>query len=170
MALLDMNVLAVAPSLTAAREGLIRDARDESAQMTRYLSATLSDDQAKGAPPALKPQKPRFVRLIDDLTMWGLMVMGGCLLLGVLTRLNCVLAAGFLAMTYALVPPFPWLPEPPSNEHFLYVNKNLIELFALLALATTLSGRWFGLDALIHRLFSRDKAAPAPAVKKAKAA
>jgi uncharacterized membrane protein YphA (DoxX/SURF4 family) len=171
LALSDMNLLAAAPSVIAAREGLLSDAREESAQMTRYLAAALTDNQARSAPPPVKPEKSAFLTWMDRLTIWGLMVMGACLLFGVLTRLNCVLAAGFLAMTYAFSPPFPWLPAPPNNEgNYLYVNKNLVEMLALLALATTLSGRWFGLDALIHRLFSRDKPAPAPAVKKARAA
>ena len=49
------------------------------------------------------------------------------------------------------MPPFPWLPTAPNNEgYYLFVNKNVIECLALLALATTASGRWLGLDALIH--------------------
>ena len=47
-----------------------------------------------------------------------------------------MLLAGFLVMTYLAVPAFPWLPVPPNNEgNYYYVNKNMIELLALLALA-----------------------------------
>jgi hypothetical protein len=47
------------------------------------------------------------------------------------------------------MPPWPGLPDNPRAEgHYLYINKNLIEMLALLALATTRSGRWAGLDAL----------------------
>ena len=78
-----------------------------------------------------------------------------------------MLAAGFLLMTYFASPPWPWLPTPPNNEgNYLFVNKNLIEMFALLALATTASGRWFGVDALIHWIVRRpvraEEAAAAP--------
>ena len=60
-----------------------------------------------------------------------------------------MLAAGFLLMTYFIAPPWPWLPTPPNVEgNYLFVNKNVVEMFALLALATTASGRWFGVDAL----------------------
>ena len=91
---------------------------------------------------------------VDRVTVWFLIVAGGCLLVGLFTRLNCVLAAGFLLTTYGLVPPFPWLPTPPLQEgNYVYVNKNVIEMLALLALATTASGRWFGLDALLHWLW-----------------
>jgi hypothetical protein len=57
---------------------------------------------------------------------------------------------GFLAMTYLTIPPFPWLPVPPLNEgNYVFVNKNLVEMFAMMVLITTNSGRWFGLDALL---------------------
>jgi hypothetical protein len=54
-------------------------------------------------------------------------------------------------MTYLAVTAFPWLPVPPNTEgNYYYVNKNAIELLALLVLATVPSGRWLGLDALLH--------------------
>ena len=94
-----------------------------------------------------------LLTFLDWSTAWGLTVMGGCLLLGLLTRLNCVLLAGFLLLTYLAVPALPWLPVPPNTEgNYFYVNKNLIEMLALLTLATTASGRWLGLDALIHAI------------------
>jgi uncharacterized membrane protein YphA (DoxX/SURF4 family) len=103
---------------------------------------------------------------IDFVTRWGLVVMGGCLLLGLFTRTACVAAALFLLSLYLSLPPFPWLPPNPRAEgHYLYVNKNLIELLALLALATTRSGRWLGLDALWPLLFGRPRTpgqVPAP--------
>jgi uncharacterized membrane protein YphA (DoxX/SURF4 family) len=86
--------------------------------------------------------------------MWGLTIVGACLIVGLFSRTACVLAAAFLLGTYLMFPPFPWLPSPPNNEgYYLFVNKNLIEMLALLALATTTSGRWFGLDALIYWFF-----------------
>ncbi|CAN5317813.1 hypothetical protein BH11PLA2_BH11PLA2_00290 [soil metagenome] len=91
---------------------------------------------------------------IDKFTMWFIAVVGGCLLLGFCTRLNCVLAAGFLVMTYLSHPPFPWYALPPGTEgNPLFINKNLIEVFALLALACYPTGRWLGLDAIVHRQF-----------------
>ncbi|MFM7112394.1 MAG: hypothetical protein ACKO26_14745, partial [Planctomycetota bacterium] len=46
-------------------------------------------------------------------------------------------------------PPFPWLPNPPLNEgNYVFINKNFVEMMALLVIAATPSGRWFGFDAV----------------------
>jgi len=58
---------------------------------------------------------------------------------------------------YLTIPPWPGVPQPAGPEHSLIVNKNLIELIACLALAGLPSGRWIGLDALIHRFVLRGK-------------
>lgn len=91
------------------------------------------------------------IQWIDWLTKYGLCLVGACLLLGLLTRTACVGGALFLLMFYLAMPPLPGLPENPKAEgHYLFINKNLIEMLALLALATTLSGRWLGLDGLLQ--------------------
>lgn len=113
-----------------------------------------------------KAQPQSMGKLNDKITMYFLGVVGACLFFGLLTRLSCVLAAGFLIVTYLAFPPFPWYPNPPNTEgNPLFVNKNLIEVFALLALACFPTGRWLGLDAIVHWvLFGRraDVNNPAP--------
>jgi uncharacterized membrane protein YphA (DoxX/SURF4 family) len=90
---------------------------------------------------------------IDWLTRYGLFAVGVGLLAGFLTRTACVLGAGFLLMFYLAMPALPWLPENPKAEgHYFFINKNIIEMLALLALATTYSGRWLGLDGLLQFL------------------
>ena len=70
-----------------------------------------------------------------------------------LSRTACVAGAAFLLLLYFTVAPFPWLPEPTRVEgHYYFVNKNLVEMLALLTLATTQSGRWVGLDGLVRYL------------------
>ena len=95
---------------------------------------------------------------MDQVTMWFIAGVGACLMAGLFTRLSCVLAAGFLVMTYLTHPAVPWYPQPPNTEgNPLFVNKNVIEALALLALATFPTGRWLGLDALIGLVCCRKK-------------
>lgn len=113
------------------------------------LTAT---QRAKGPLPALAAEIGR-VQDINKVTMYGITAVGVCLLLGFLTRTACVAGAGFLLMFYLAMPALPWLPANPRAEgHYLFVNKNIIEMVALLALATTRSGRWCGLDGLLQFL------------------
>lgn len=118
---------------------------------------SLVDDLKKAAgwkpdPAAAKPE--RAIDKLDRYTSWAITAMGACLLLGLFTRLNCLAAAGFLIMTVLEHPTVPWLPLPPNTEgNPLFINKNVIEALALLAVATFPTGRWFGLDAIIYYVF-----------------
>jgi len=108
--------------------------------------------------------EPRWTALqyIDWSTRWGLLLIGGALLIGLFTRFACVAGAVFLLMTYLTVSPFPWMPTPPNNEgYYLFVNKNVVEMLALCVLATVPSGRWVGLDGILVRMLRRPKAVPA---------
>src|SRR5438128_886760 len=90
---------------------------------------------------------------IDGITRYAILAIGACLLLGLFSRTACLAGAGFLFLTYLALPAFPWLPESPRSEgSYLFVNKNVIEMLALLVLATTASGRWAGLDGLLRAL------------------
>jgi uncharacterized membrane protein YphA (DoxX/SURF4 family) len=87
--------------------------------------------------------------LLNILTTYGLIAIGLCLLAGFLTPLAALSAAGFLAMIYLSMPPWPGMPPNPKAEgHYLYVSKNLIELLACMVIATTPNGHWIGFDAL----------------------
>jgi len=146
------------------RKSLEADLKARTAAMEKSLTEVLTDSQrALDAVP--EPPPADFQKTLDIGTAWFLFVVGAALLWGVLTRTSCVLAAGFLLMTYLNTPAFPWLPVPPNQEgSYFFVSKNVIEMLALLALATTPSGRWFGIDALFHQirraLFGRGTADP----------
>jgi uncharacterized membrane protein YphA (DoxX/SURF4 family) len=145
----------------------LRVLKSEAAQMRTELTGELNDFVKNGLRAVLTPAQQRLPGLpdrvehdpgqwtrlewIDHVTAWGLVAVGLGLLLGIFTRLSCVLGAGFLLLLYLAMPPFPWLPEALRTEgHYYFVNKNLVEMIALLALATTPSGRWLGLDGLIR--------------------
>ncbi|HZW29087.1 MAG TPA: DoxX family protein [Isosphaeraceae bacterium] len=88
--------------------------------------------------------------LINFATTYGLIAIGTCLILGLLTPLAALGAAAFLAMIYLSMPPWPGLPPNPRAEgHYFIVSKNLVELIACLVVATTPNGHWIGLDALL---------------------
>ncbi|MBI3466474.1 MAG: hypothetical protein HY000_25960 [Planctomycetes bacterium] len=121
-------------------------------RLKKQLEALLSDEQQSRGP--ISPAK-RIDR-INLAVMWGLVAIGGCLMLGLFSRLACLGAAGMLALFYLSMPPLPGLPGAvEGNAHYLYVSKNLIEMIAALALATTGSGRWAGLDALVRACITR---------------
>jgi uncharacterized membrane protein YphA (DoxX/SURF4 family) len=96
---------------------------------------------------------------LDLMMMFGLIVVGACLMLGLFTRLAALGGVALLAMFYLSMPPWPGVPEPAgmTEGHYLFVNKNLIELVALLMIATTRVGRWFGIDAFFGAISERRK-------------
>ena len=105
------------------------------------------------------PVRPEFTSLYvsDMMTIAGLTILGACLILGLLTRFSAIMAAIMLFMFYAAMPPWPGVPEIPGPEHSFIVNKNFIEVVALLAIAALPTGRWFGVDGILARWFSRKR-------------
>jgi uncharacterized membrane protein YphA (DoxX/SURF4 family) len=119
----------------------------------KQLDALLTDAQRERG---RLPTPLRTIDVIDLLVIWGQIVGGGCLLVGLFTRLSSLGAAAMLLLFYLSMPPFPGLPATDTGMgHYLYVNENLIEALALLVLATTACGRWAGLDALVRALITR---------------
>ncbi len=116
-----------------------------------------TDDQRANAKAISAPWTQLDV--INLTTMWGLALVGLCLMLGLFTPLAALAAAAYLMMFYLSMPPWPGLPVGKGAEgHYLYVNKNLIEFFACLVLATTPNGHWLGLDALLFGRRARRRA------------
>ena len=131
------------------------DARpDQRAAGARHTTRT----PGANARPSADPIQTSFrsmtaLEWTDWTTRWGVFLVGVCLLLGLFSRSACVVGAGFLLMFYLSMPPLPGLPDNPKAEGtYLFINKNLIEMLALLTLATTASGRWVGLDGLLYCL------------------
>jgi uncharacterized membrane protein YphA (DoxX/SURF4 family) len=104
---------------------------------------------------------------IDHLTIWALLGIGGLLMIGLASRAAAIAAAVLLLSFYLAIPPWPGvedLLEAAGPEHSFIVNKNLIEVLALLAIACMPTGQWFGIDRLF-RVFvpgKRRTANPAP--------
>jgi len=118
------------------------------------LKMLTREQLARGA----APREVTPVTKASDMAMWGLLILGPLLLLGFCTRLAAVAGAVMLMSFYLVVPPWPGVPQPPSTEHSFIVNKNLIEVIALLAIAFMPTGSWFGIDGIFRWLFRRGKA------------
>lgn len=94
---------------------------------------------------------PNLLSMADHATVWGLMVFGILLMLGLLTRTATVGAMLLLALFYLAQPPFPHhgfgIRTPDGSE--LYVNKVSIEITALVVSLVFDTGRISGLDLLV---------------------
>jgi len=135
--------------ISKGRKELSDEYDSEKSTLNSELQKVLTAEQKSIVLPKI-PKKAGFIHWINLLTIFGITAIGAGLFLGLFTRIACLGGIGFLAMTYFTIPPFPWLPVPPLNEgNYVFVNKNLVEMFAMIVLATTNSGRWFGLDALL---------------------
>ena len=110
--------------------------------------------------PSLSP-----IRVVDLLTIAGLAGLGFLLIIGLFSRFAAFSAAFMVLGFYLAMPPLPGVPDAPGPEHSFIVNKNLIEVFALLALAAVPTGYWFGLDKLVAGFFFKRKTAKAVAKK-----
>jgi thiosulfate dehydrogenase [quinone] large subunit len=93
---------------------------------------------------------PGIVNIIDQLNIWGMILIGLGLVLGLFSRASCIAGIFLLATYYLSHPPFTGLKYAvPSEGSYLIVNKNLIELFALAVLFVFPSSRYIGIDRLI---------------------
>lgn len=149
----------------ATRKELVATVEGWGKKLTSSVVALAKPDQSTVAG-EYRPA-PSAMAGLDALVMYGMLACGLCLMLGLLTPLAALGAAGYLAMFYFSMPPWPGLPPAPNAEgNYLYVNKNLIEMLACLALAATPSGLWIGLDALLFGWIGRRRAAePAEVVE-----
>lgn len=129
-------------------------------QWTKDLEAEialqLNDDQRKL--PEVLPAWKEMTELerVNTTTKYGLALCGGLMFAGLFSRLASLGAACFLGLFYFSQVPPPFYPPAPVAEGTYYVvNKNLIEMIACLMLATSPSGAWGGLDALIRGFITR---------------
>ena len=126
-----------APSWSAA--GYLKQARGPFAGLFKSLAA-----------------QPDLLANADLITMWGLTAVGLLLMLGLFTRLASLGGIGFILLFYLCNPPFVgYFYSIPSEGSYLIVNKNLVELGALVVILVTGSGRYAGLDRIVHGLVGR---------------
>jgi uncharacterized membrane protein YphA (DoxX/SURF4 family) len=141
------------------RSDLVAPVRALDTDLRQDARKLLTVDQlARG--PVPEPWTPQ--QRIDHATIWALIGLGCLLIIGLFSRLAAIGGAVLLLSFYLAIPPWPGVEdlESAGPEHSFIVNKNLIEVIALLAIASMPTGRWLGLDQLLSRAFRRRKPLP----------
>jgi thiosulfate dehydrogenase [quinone] large subunit len=89
--------------------------------------------------------------IADYVTIWGLIILGLFLMLGLFTRFAAIAGSLLVFSFYLALPPLDYsgfvLWTPQGTE--LYVDKTLIEALALLLVGSFRTGRMLGLDILV---------------------
>lgn len=125
----------------AEAAGWLKNVRKMEQDLRLDLEGVLETDQLSASS---LPSDSATLRTVDLVMTYGILTIGILLFLGLFTRLASIAGAAFL-LSVVLTQPF-WVTEttPTFNQ--------LVEMFALLTLATTNVGRWAGLDFFIHYL------------------
>jgi thiosulfate dehydrogenase [quinone] large subunit len=106
---------------------------------------------------------PGLLANVNLLNKWGLTAIGLGLVLGCFTRAAAASGILVILLFYLCNPPFVgYFYSIPMEGSYLVVNKNLVELAALVVVLVTPSGRAAGLDRIIHAV-TRRRPRPAPA-------
>ena len=95
---------------------------------------------------------PAILSLVDNLNMWGLTLIGACLILGLFGRHVSMLGMSLVLVYYLFTPSFWWLEYArPGEGSYLVVNKNLIEACALFVIYLFPTSELIGLDRLVFK-------------------
>jgi len=93
-------------------------------------------------------QSTRMMGVVDVVVPLALVLVGLSLIAGLFTQAGCAGAAVLLLIFYLSAIPTTGLPQPNAEGSYLLVNKNLIELVAVLVIASFHTGQIAGLDLL----------------------
>lgn len=103
--------------------------------------------------------RPQLLSLTDTLVVWGLLLSGLFLMLGLFSRTSAFVGFLLVFSFFLAAPPLAYMgftvPGPEGAE--LYVNKTLIEALSLFLLAVFPTGRMAGLDILVSGWRQRRK-------------
>lgn len=88
-----------------------------------------------------------ILKIIDLLNIWGQILIGLSLILGLYSSISAYLGALMLMLYYIAIPPF--------QSNLLFIDKNMIELLCFLVIAIFPTSKVFGLDFLIKSMRSK---------------
>jgi thiosulfate dehydrogenase [quinone] large subunit len=99
---------------------------------------------------------PEVLRYVNLMNIWGLILIGLGLMLGCFTRTASGAGLLLILLYYFCNPPFVgYFYSLPAEGSYLIINKNLVEAAGLLVTLVMGSGRYYGLDRIIHGLAAR---------------
>ena len=95
---------------------------------------------------------PSILGVVDHLNIWGLTIIGACLILGLFGR-YASFAGMILVLVYYIFSPSLWWLEysRPGEGSYLVINKNIIESCALFVIYLFPTSEIIGLDRLLVR-------------------
>lgn len=103
------------------------------------------------------------IAVVDFLNIWGMILVGAGLMLGLLTRWASAGGALMLLFYYVAYPPFPgYMIGIPAEGNYLWVNRNLMEFFILATFIFLSPGYLFGLDRLYSKWKEEKARKPVP--------
>ncbi|MBF0199098.1 MAG: hypothetical protein HQL32_15385 [Planctomycetes bacterium] len=104
-----------------------------------------------------------LVSIVNFLNIWGLILLGTTLILGLFLRSTCLLGMILLGLYYMAHPPFLENPSSIASEgNYLFVNKNIIEIMGLFVVYLFPTGHFIGLDRILSKLHFLQVRKPAP--------
>lgn len=96
---------------------------------------------------------PELIKIVDFLNIWGLILIGLGLILGLFSRVSIIAGIALLGMYYLSHPPFVgYSYSVPAEGSYLWVDKNLIEMAALAVLLVFPTWMQIGIDRFIFKV------------------
>jgi thiosulfate dehydrogenase [quinone] large subunit len=94
-----------------------------------------------------------LLNLADILNVWGLLIIGFCLMAGLFEKWVSIGAIILIGLYYLSHPPLiGYKFDAPGEGSYLLVNKNLIEIFAISINLVFPNSRLIGMDRLIYQI------------------
>ncbi|MCF6268949.1 MAG: DoxX family protein [Melioribacteraceae bacterium] len=92
-------------------------------------------------------ESPLLLSAVDLINVWGQIFIGIALIVGLFSTTAALLGALMLFMYYIAIPPF--------IESYIFIDKNLLELFAFLIIALFPTSCFIGVDMLVKKYRSK---------------
>jgi len=101
-------------------------------------------------------EQPELLKIVDILNIWGLILIGLGLILGIRIKIASIAGMVLLGLYYLGHPPFVGMDFGiPQEGHYLIVNKTLLEIIALGVVAIFPSDSFFSLERYLPNFLTK---------------